>query len=66
MDEEISIQETSQKEPFKTIFISLHASSKCNMKCKYCFIQESPDVNMTIDVAKLFIVFFQVSDSYFI
>ena len=36
-------------------YICLLASSKCNMKCKYCFIQDKPDVNITIDEAKCFI-----------
>ena len=57
MDDEIANTNTYQKELFKTIYISLHASSKCNMKCKYCFMQVRPDVNITIDEAKRFIDF---------
>ncbi len=57
MDMEIPFQEMYKKDLFKTIYISLHASSKCNMKCKYCFMQSRPDVNITIDEAKDFINF---------
>ncbi|XMB71869.1 4Fe-4S cluster-binding domain-containing protein [Mycoplasmatota bacterium WC30] len=57
MDIKITTQEIYKKEIFKTIYISLHASSKCNMKCKYCFMQSRPDVNITIDEAKDFIDF---------
>jgi len=57
MGDEIPSQVTYKKELFKTIYISLHASSNCNMKCKYCFMQYRPDVNITIDEAKRFIDF---------
>lgn len=57
MDDEISVTNTYQKELFKTIYLSLHASSKCNLKCKYCFMLDRPDVNITIDDAKRFIDF---------
>lgn len=57
MNDEIPNASEYKKELFKTIYISLHASSKCNMKCKYCFMQDRPDVNMTIDEAKRFIDF---------
>ncbi|PKK95299.1 MAG: hypothetical protein CVV60_01915 [Tenericutes bacterium HGW-Tenericutes-5] len=57
MDDKIANTDTYQKELFKTIYISLHASSKCNMNCKYCFMQDRPDVNITIDEAKRFIDF---------
>ncbi len=57
MYEEIPIQKTYKKELFKTIYITLHASSQCNMKCKYCFMQDRQDVNITIDEAKRFIDF---------
>lgn len=57
MDDEIANTNTYQKELFKTIYISLHASSKCNMNCKYCFMQDRPDVDITIDEAKRFIDF---------
>jgi sulfatase maturation enzyme AslB (radical SAM superfamily) len=39
-------------------YISLHASSQCNLKCKYCFMQVRHDVNITIYEAKRFIDFF--------
>jgi len=32
-------------------YICLLVSSKCNMKCKYCFIQDKLDVNITTDEA---------------
>jgi uncharacterized protein len=57
MDDEIPTQLIYKKEIFKTIYISLHASSKCNMNCKYCFMQDRPDMNITIDEAKRFIDF---------
>lgn len=57
MDDEIPTQSIYKKELFKTIYISLHASSKCNMNCKYCFMLDRPDVNITIDEAKRFIDF---------
>ncbi len=57
MKDEIPNPSEYKKELFKTIYISLHASSKCNMNCKYCFMQDRPDVNMTIDEAKRFIDF---------
>jgi uncharacterized protein len=57
MGDEIPTQSIYKKELFKTIYISLHASSKCNMNCKYCFMQDRPDVNITIDEAKRFIDF---------
>jgi len=57
MDDEIPTQLIYKKELFKTIYISLHVSSKCNMKCKYCFMQDRLDVNITIDEAKCFIDF---------
>ncbi|MCK4551562.1 MAG: hypothetical protein KAU02_01500 [Tenericutes bacterium] len=57
MNDKIPTQTTYKKELFKTIYINLHASSKCNMKCKYCFMQDRPDVNITIDEAKRFIGF---------
>jgi sulfatase maturation enzyme AslB (radical SAM superfamily) len=56
-NDEIPVTNTYQKDLFKTIYISLHASSKCNLKCKYCFMQDRPDVNITIDDAKRFIDF---------
>lgn len=55
MNEEIDSQKTYKKELFKTIYISIHASSNCNMKCKYCFMQDRPFVNITIEEAKAFI-----------
>ncbi len=57
MDDEILSQTTYKKELFKTIYISLHASSQCNLKCKYCFMQNRHDVNITNDEAKRFIDF---------
>ena len=57
IDDEIHSQTTYKKELFKTIYISLHASSQCNLKCKYCFMQNRHDVNITIDEAKRFIDF---------
>ncbi len=40
---------------FKTVYISLHASSSCNLRCSYCF-KESRDLNdLTFSEAKCFI-----------
>lgn len=58
MDEEIPTSQEYKKELFKTIYISLRASSKCNMNCKYCFMQDKPNVNITTDEAKCFIDFY--------
>lgn len=57
MDEQIPAQPEYKQALFKTIYISLHASSQCNMKCRYCFMQDRPNVNITIDEAKRFIDF---------
>lgn len=57
MNDKIPIPYEFNKDLLKAIYISLHASSKCNMNCKYCFMQQRPDVNITIDEAKRFIDF---------
>lgn len=57
MGDEIPFQITYSKDHFKTIFISIHASSQCNMKCKYRFMQNRHDVNIAIDEVKRYIDF---------
>lgn len=53
--EEIENPKEFNKELFKTIYISLHISSKCNMACKYCFKKEREDSSMSFNDAKRFI-----------
>jgi uncharacterized protein len=40
---------------FKTVYISLHISNQCNMKCKYCFMQERSNDYLSLDEIKMFI-----------
>lgn len=40
---------------FKTVYISLHISNQCNMKCKYCFMQERTNEELLFEDAKKFI-----------
>lgn len=37
------------------VFISLHASSKCNLACKYCFKKERDESEISIEKARKFI-----------
>ena len=53
--EEIGVSSEYNKEHFKTIYISLHTSSKCNMACTYCFKKDRDDINLTFDESKRFI-----------
>lgn len=39
----------------KTVVMSVHVSSSCNMSCKYCFKKERKDPNLTIEEVKKFI-----------
>lgn len=55
MYDEIEIKDKYDKELFKTIYISLHTSSKCNMACAYCFKKDRDDANLTFDESKRFI-----------
>jgi radical SAM protein with 4Fe4S-binding SPASM domain len=55
MYDEIEINGKYNKELFKTIYISLHTSSKCNMACTYCFKKDRDDTNLTFDESKRFI-----------
>lgn len=55
MYDEIEIKDKYDKELFKTIYISLHTSSKCNMTCTYCFKKDRDDANVTFDESKRFI-----------
>lgn len=43
------------KDFFKTIYISLHTSAKCNMACTYCFKKEKDNRNLTFKESKNFI-----------
>lgn len=40
---------------FKTVYISLHTSSQCNLKCTYCFKKERGNRNLTFEESKKFI-----------
>jgi uncharacterized protein len=40
---------------FKTVYISLHISNQCNMDCKYCFMQERTNEELSFEDAKKFI-----------
>ncbi|MFA5563153.1 MAG: radical SAM protein [Candidatus Caldatribacteriota bacterium] len=40
---------------FDTIYISLHTSNFCNMKCRYCFMQKRTECSISIDDATKFI-----------
>jgi uncharacterized protein len=40
------------KDSFRTIYISLHISSSCNMNCKYCFMKDRRDANLTFEDSK--------------
>jgi uncharacterized protein len=40
---------------FKTVYISLHTSSRCNLKCTYCFKKERDKRNLTFEESKKFI-----------
>jgi|GEM_PF-771021 len=55
MYDEIEITGKYHKELFKTIYISLHTSSECNMACTYCFMKERDNANLTFDESKRFI-----------
>ncbi|MBI9008762.1 MAG: SPASM domain-containing protein [Tenericutes bacterium] len=43
------------KDSFKTVYISLHISSKCNMNCKYCFMNDRKYNNLSFEDSKKFI-----------
>lgn len=53
--ESIKINNEFSKELFKTIYISLHTSSKCNMACTYCFKKSRKENNLTFEESKRFI-----------
>lgn len=36
------------KNLFKTIYISLHTSAKCNLSCTYCFKKERDNKNLSL------------------
>jgi uncharacterized protein len=40
---------------FKTVYISLHTSSQCNLKCTYCFKKDRENRNLTFEESKKFI-----------
>jgi len=40
---------------FRTIYITIHTSSKCNMKCKYCFMKSRVNNELSFDEIKKFI-----------
>lgn len=52
---EIKTREKFNKDLFKTIYISLHTSSQCNMKCTYCFKKDRDNSNLTFEESKKFI-----------
>lgn len=43
------------KDSFKTVYISLHISSKCNMNCKYCFMKDRKGIELSFEDSKKFI-----------
>lgn len=55
MYDEIHFNEAYEKELFKTIFISLHTSSQCNMACTYCFKKDREHYDLTFEDSKRFI-----------
>ena len=40
---------------FKTVYISLHTSAKCNLLCSYCFKKERDNKNLTFEESQKFI-----------
>jgi radical SAM protein with 4Fe4S-binding SPASM domain len=55
MDEVIAIPGKYDRDLLKTIYISIHASSQCNLQCKYCFMKERMSENVSLVNAKRFI-----------
>ncbi len=55
MNENIETPNKYDKDLFKTIYISLHTSSKCNLLCTYCFRKERDNKNLTFNESKNFI-----------
>ena len=53
--DEIKVGLNYSKDLFRTIYISLHISSNCNMKCTYCFSKERSIENLTFEQSKKFI-----------
>jgi uncharacterized protein len=52
---EVKSPKDFDKELFKTVYISLHTSSQCNLKCTYCFKKEREVRNLTFEESKKFI-----------
>ncbi len=55
MYKEIDSLREYDKDLFKTVYISLHTSVKCNLSCTYCFKKERDNRNLTFEESKKFI-----------
>ena len=60
--DEVEPNSIFNKDMFKTVFISLHISSKCNMACSYCFKKERNNTNLDFEQSKKFID--MITDEY--
>jgi uncharacterized protein len=54
-DKPVPLISEFDKKLFRTIFISLHTSSQCNMQCKYCFMKNREETNLDFEESKRFI-----------
>jgi uncharacterized protein len=55
MDNAIPIIDQYDPAFFKTIYISIHSSSQCNLHCKYCFVKKRISRDITLEEAHQFI-----------
>lgn len=55
MFQEVPYEKTLTDTTFKVIYISIHASSKCNLHCKYCFKQEKTKEILSFETCAQFI-----------
>ena len=51
----MEIPKEFSRDSVKTVFISLHISSKCNLNCTYCFRKQRYDTGLTFKESKEFI-----------
>lgn len=53
MDEPVESIGRYDRAFFKTVYISIHSSSQCNLQCKYCFMKDRRTENIsTVDACK--------------